>query len=195
MADASEWTEELVAEYFELRGYAVVRDLPTTTGSRGGRSDADVIAFKSGAMGGRPGKLTVVDAEAGTSYRAAVDIAQSMRTKFSPERKRLVLKHVSSVSGQPTGEMTYRRMYFDFAWMSEKGALVELARELGSAVQVIGIEQLVNAIAAGIVEWKLANVTAKGNRPSLPERFPALQIVLACMYCWGPDKPVGEPIA
>ena len=37
MADALEWTEELVAEYFELRGFAVLRDLPTTTSSRGSR--------------------------------------------------------------------------------------------------------------------------------------------------------------
>jgi len=38
------WVEELVAEYYMLRGFTVNFDVPAGSGRRGGRRDIDVIA-------------------------------------------------------------------------------------------------------------------------------------------------------
>ncbi len=194
MADALEWTEELVAEYFELRGFVVIRDLPSTTAPRGGRSDADVVAFKRQEPRRAGRTLKVVDAEVGTAYLSAEAIAGKLEKKFSKARQRMILSTVSKATGQSANRMCYRKFYFDFGWLSEGGVLAELRDRLGGRVKVVGTKQLINASARAIDDWKRDNPTPKGGEPSLPERFPSLQVVLACRYSWVRNEIAGELI-
>jgi len=39
---ARSWVEELVAQYYILKGYIVRADIPTGSGERGGRVDIDI---------------------------------------------------------------------------------------------------------------------------------------------------------
>src|SRR3989304_1207110 len=95
MAEAPEWTEELVAQYHEIQGFLGLRNLPTTTGEGGGRSQADLVAFRPSK-----GRFKVFDIEVGTYYERTETTVNWIVDKFSSARRDLVTRAVKGLTGR-----------------------------------------------------------------------------------------------
>lgn len=183
MSEAQEWTEELVAEYYELQGYIVLRNLPTFTGKGGGRSEADVIAFRQ-----KDGRLEIWDIEVGTYYEKNSNIVAKMRKKFSEKREKIVPDFIGNRTGlKKKLPVNYKRLFVDSSWPKE-----EKFKNLKEAlkryrIETTTLENVVAAIPNAIEVWKLNNMTEKGSRPALPKTLKYMKIVEECSYVWNED--------
>ncbi|RLE90128.1 MAG: hypothetical protein DRN04_15550 [Thermoprotei archaeon] len=74
---AKSWVEELVAQYFTLKGYIVVTDMPIGSGKRGGRVDIDILALDP-----KKKEVHIVEVKAiwtGTAENIAKSIIDTLR--------------------------------------------------------------------------------------------------------------------
>ncbi len=180
MTEAREWTEELVAQYYEIQGYLVLRNIPTSTGKGGGRAEADVLAFK------REGEVPVIrDVEVGTYYESAATIAKKLRKKFTQVRQGIVLDTVRSHMGLPANaRLSYQPYYVDAAGLGEQ-AFAELQAETKpDGVLVSTLWDIIEDIPEKIEDWSKGRETEKGTKPLLPRSYDLLKVVEACYETW-----------
>lgn len=193
MAEAREWTEEFVAELYEINRYIVFRNLSTGTGSTGGRADADVAAFRR-----RGDSVEVCDIEVGTYYESAKSITGELVARFTDERKRYVLDAVRcAIDPENSLKARYVRVFVDASWATNQ-QFAKLKNSLESkGILCQSIEQLIDRAPADIRRWQQASMTPKGTEPQLPRSFKILQIIEVAHWVWkwerGWDKNLATP--
>ena len=187
MTEAREWTEEFVAQYYEIQGYLVLRDVPTATGRGGGRGDADVLAFK---IDNRAPVLRHI--EVGTYYESASTIAAKLRKKFGKgqrlEAQRLVCEHLGL---RANARLEYLPRFIDAAGLSDKLMVDIKSRLRPQGVEVTDLWTLIADIPPQIKAWQARGTTDKGVRPMLPRSYDLLNVVQACHWVWTYRTPDG----
>ena len=198
MTKAREWTEELVAQYFEIQGFLVLPNLPTVTGKRGGRAEADVVAFRQDApiaslwskgmkveAAGPQHAPVVHDIEVGTYYESASSIADTLCEKFTDKRREIVLGAIRKHLGlQAKGRLFYQPSYVDAAWLSEKVIAALRMADRQRAIHVTTIEEVIKDVPRAIEEWSKRSETEKGTMPQLPRAYDLLKVAEACYWVW-----------
>lgn len=183
MVEAREWTEEFVAELYELNRYLVFRNLPTETGRVGGRADADVVAFRR-----REEEVEVCDVEVGTYYSGASAVARDLGLRFSRTRKGHVLDAVCcSIDPQKALAVRYRPIFVDASWSAGQfSELKGLLNDQGILAQKL--EGLIQRAPYDVRRWQQLSTTQKGTQPQLPRSFKSLRIIQAAHWVWGWEK-------
>lgn len=180
MTEAREWTEELVAQYYEIQGYLVLRDVPTTTGQGGGRADADVLAFKIDK-----GTPVLRHVEVGTYYESASTIVGKLKKKFGKGQRLKVQTLVRKYLGLRTNaRLEYSSQFVDAGGLSEE-ILTEIRQKLSTqGVEITDIWTLIEDIPHQIEAWQERETTDKGTPPMLPRSYDLLNVVLASQWVW-----------
>jgi hypothetical protein len=192
VTEAREWTEEFVAELYEVNRYLVFRNLPTETGAAGGRADADVVGFRR-----RADTLEICDVEVGTYYDSARAIAADIAARFNDARKDHVLKAIRTAV-DPGGVLgsRYTPVFVDASWSDRQfPGLKSMLRARGILGQ--SLEQLIDRAPVDIRRWQRQSATPKGTEPQLPRSFKILRILEAAHWTWkwerGWDADLPEP--
>ena len=180
MAEAPEWTEELVAQYHEIQGFLVLRNLPTTTGEGGGRSQADLVAFRPSK-----GRFKVFDIEVGTYYESTETTVNWIVDKFSSARRDLVTRAVKGLTGLKDSEsIDYEPLFVDASWPTDRALKAKKALLAKRGILMRTLEDVIRDIPPQIRAWQAAAVTKKGTRPAIPRSYRSLKIVEACHWTW-----------
>jgi len=161
------WVEELVVEYYMLRGFTVNFDVPAGSGRRGGRRDIDVIAVNPSTR-----EVHIVDVTniwQSKSENVVEKIVERLRraeelvSEWYGEGFRIVKKAV--LLGEP------RR-----SGMTE---IVEALRKEG--IDACSLADLIVEIIDYIEKWrseaKQRRLVSKDTKPMLPEMLPMLKLL------------------
>jgi len=136
------WSEELIAEWYELKGYFVKTGVPLLSGRKGGRAEIDIIAVKADE---------ICHIEVGVLGDNPENNLKTMRKKFSPERRRAIEKHIQKKLNLSNAKYSCR---YIASWVSQKS--LDLLRKEGYCV-----DRLENVIRDEIVpdidNWKKSN--------------------------------------
>ena len=179
MTATREWTEELVAQYYELQEYIVLRNVPTTTGSGGGRYEADVVAFRTSGTG-----VELLDIEIGTYYESAKEIAKKLKRKFTDSRRAALLNQVKKRLGTTKRGVTYQSVFVDAAWLTDK-VLAEVREQLTSdGIEVRTLQSIVKDIPQKVDAWRESNKTERGTPPSVPRSLDLIHLTHLCSWVW-----------
>jgi len=148
------WSEELIAEWYELKGYLVETGVPLLSGSKGGRAEIDIIAVNAneichvevGVLGGNPkSNLNII------------------KKKFSPERRKAVEAYIKNKLNLSNAKYSCR---YIASWVSKNS--LKLLRQEGFHVD--RLENVIrDEIIPGIESWKKSNqMNAKSTSTITP---------------------------
>ena len=98
------WSEELVSEWVQLKGYVVEAGVPILSTVAGGRAEADVLGFR-----GEDDTLEILHIEVGTLPGGQKEDLKMVSNKFSPERVEAIKDYAKSKF--KVAEVKYRPMY------------------------------------------------------------------------------------
>lgn len=97
------WSEELVSEWLQLKGYVVESGIPIMAMKKGGRAEADILGYGIEKEG-----LDIVHIEVGRLGNSNQTI-EKFKDKFSDKRKDAVKKYIRSKLNIPV--RNYRTIY------------------------------------------------------------------------------------
>jgi hypothetical protein len=150
------WSEELVAEILELKGYHTTIGVTAGSGQGGGRKDADVVGVRHGGR-------EVVHAEVSQGYQTAGEIVKNAKGKFTKDRTKHVLKELG-IRGPVA---SYTKLFVRPA-LDGKGA--DLKQKLSRAdIEFLGAQGLIEEIKQTVDTWTENHRTTKNPDPALPE--------------------------
>lgn len=82
MPFANTWSEELVAEWFAIRGYLIETNVPTGSGGGGGRREADIIGVRI-----ENSIVKGIHAEVGSFAENPQKVVERLKNKFEGSRE------------------------------------------------------------------------------------------------------------
>lgn len=166
------WSEELIAEWLQLKGYFVEVGVPTRSGTKGGRGEADVVGVRS-----RNGDLEILHVEVGGLPGNPKQNAEMIRRKFSQRNVNAIKEYCSSkLASFPDQRISYERLYVA-VWGS--GRTMSYLREQQLPVRSL-MEFVRNEIKPTIREWKKEpphKPQTRGKGITLPEGMWLLDLV------------------
>jgi len=140
------WSEELIAEWLQLKGYFVEVGIPIRSGQKGGRSEADIVGAKV-----IDDRLEIFHIEVGSLSGNPKSNAETIQEKFSEGRKNAIKRYcrdrLEFSSSRPT---SYKELYVA-VWWSDKTLLYLKQQQL----PVIALLDLIkDEIRPTIQKWK-----------------------------------------
>lgn len=163
---AKSWAEELVSEYYALRGYLVLTDVPIGTGRRGGRRDVDVVAIDV-----RDKSIYLVDVKViwiGKTENIASDIVKRLENTIEVLEniygEGYKYRKVAVIIGEP-GRPKLNRIR-------------ELLRE--KDIDVIGLHELIVEVVDYIDKWRkemMKRQVTRTEHATLPENLYLLKLL------------------
>ena len=105
------WSEELVAEWLQLKGHFVETGVPIRSGVKGGRSEADIVGVKLDKD-----ILEIFHVEVGSLSGNPNKNADTVRRKFSPIRKNAITDYCRSKLGFSGKQVRYKELYVAVWW-------------------------------------------------------------------------------
>jgi len=100
------WSEELIAEWLQLKGYFVEVGVPISSGKRGGRNEADIIGVRL-----RASKLEIFHIEVGSLPANPIDNAEIVREKFSQQRQNDIKDYCRTKLQVTSNQINYKKLY------------------------------------------------------------------------------------
>lgn len=143
MPFAQTWSEELIAEWLQMKGYLVEIGLPAGTHERGGRYEADVIGVKI-----VKNSMELLHIEIGMLAGGGKSI-ESIKKKFKAEYCENIKKYFREKLSF-NGKINYKKMYV--ASYSNK-PVAKAARNMG--IEFIELPNFIkNQVLPTIKNWK-----------------------------------------
>ena len=188
MSFASNWLEELVAEWLELEGYLVMMRPPVhLSGSHGGRFEPDVVGARI-----RGGKLQIRHCESTVAFAGnPADEEQRVNKKFQlPLKQRVHELFCVQFGIQKDAGYDYTLNYESWVVYGYASRPVEARL---SAIPGLTLRKIDDLIAEDIIEslatWGEERQTDQGTQPSMPQDKWLLQmldyLVVRSNYRWG----------
>ena len=174
MPFAQNWTEELVAEWLQLKGYVVEVGLPVSISNVGGRFCADIVGARINGN-----SLEIVHLEVGgLSGKVQADI-ERLQKKFSAENQASIEQYFGRLFGfTGSGNVKFKRMYVaSYCTPSIDSAAKEIGIDFHKLEDFIG-----KHILPTIREWKekqkqLHHSKSKASYITLPEAHWLLKLI------------------
>ena len=164
---AKSWVEELVAQYYTLKGYVVGADIPIGSGKRGGRVDIDILALDP-----KKKEVYIVEVKAiwtGTAEDIAKSIIDTLRRaeEYFTREYGLNYKYIKRavIISEP------KRPKID--------RIIALLRREG--IGAIDLYNFIRDITNYIDEWrseqKAKGLVKQNTKPALPETLHILKLL------------------
>jgi|GEM_PF-966205 len=198
MPIAKTWTEELVLEWLQLKGYVTLQNVRLRSGSGGGVKEADILGLKLRKEAHPEDSavreiLEILHVEVGSLSESFEKNFALVKNKFGLERKEAVreisvdIVELESLLGKFTlgssrlgaSNIYYKPLYVA-SYVAEKqiGMLREGVKKEG--IEFLTLKEVLREIPSGIEEWKRRQV-GKGFRKSeeitLPESWWLLNLI------------------
>ena len=140
------WSEELIAEWLQLKGYFVESGVPIGSGQKGGRNEADIIGLK-----GEDDRLDIFHIEVGSLAGNPVKNAEAIKEKFSEKREKAVKEYCNKKTGFSNAQKpNYKKLYVA-VWAS--GKTMSYLKQQNLPVRELS-EFIDNEIKPTIQQWK-----------------------------------------
>lgn len=166
------WSEELIAEWLQLKGYFVEIGVPIRSGRRGGRSEADVVGVRA-----KDNRVEIFHIEVGSLSGNPADNAKVIRQKFSEQRHTALKEYCRKRLGVPPNrQVTYNTLYIA-VWASDK--TISYLKQKHLPVKRLS-EFVENEVLSAIKEWKKDpphRPQTRGKNITLPEGMWLLYLV------------------
>ena len=168
MPFAQTWSEELIAEWLELKGFAIQVGLPVSTSGPGGPFCADVVGARI-----KQGKLEIVHVEVGSLTQNVKDSLTSLGKKFSPSNV-TAIENFFKERFEFSGSVSFKKMYIaSFCSNPVKDAIESKGVEIHRLEDFIG-----KHVLPDISEWKKNwSKHTKTNALTLPESYWILKMI------------------
>jgi hypothetical protein len=109
------WSEELVTEWLQIEGYIAENGVLVSSGSKGGRKEADVLGVKIINK-----TLEIYHIEVGNLSGNPQKNEQMIRDKFSTTRKQSIESYVrTKMNVDPSYTVNYKTLYIA-TWFSDR---------------------------------------------------------------------------
>lgn len=166
------WSEELIAEWLQLKGYFVEVGVLVRSGRRGGRSEADVVGVRI-----RNDRMEILHIEVGSLAGNPVENAEMIEQKFSEQRVNAIEEYCRhKLEIPPNLRPAYKNLYIA-VWASDK-TLSYLEQQ---KLPVRRLSEFVkNEIKPTILQWKENpphKPQTRGKHITLPEGMWLLYLV------------------
>jgi hypothetical protein len=175
------WTEELILEWLQLKGYLALSNVRLKSGKRGGVEEADIIGLRLRQRPDPQSKtmvevLEVLHIEVGSLAMRFEKALKSVLEKFAKEREEAIRSlavdavELESVLGKfmlgysrlGASDIEYKRVFI----ASEARQVNKLKEELkGHSIEFKTLREVIEEIISDIDEWKKRQVK-KGFRAS-----------------------------
>jgi len=164
---AKSWVEELVAQYYILKGYIVVADVPIGSGERGGRVDVDILALDP-----RRKEVHMVEVKAictGTAEEIAKSISGTLSRaeEYFKREYGLDYKYVK------------RAVIISEPKRPKINRIIDLLRR--EDIEAIDLYNFIRDITNYIDEWrnelKVKGLVKQDTKPALPETLYILRLL------------------
>ena len=166
------WSEELIAEWLQLKGYFVETGVPIRSGRRGGRSEADVVGVRA-----KDDRLEIFHIEVGSLAGNPVENVEMIKRKFSDQHVNAIKEYCRyKLKFSPNKPPTYNNLYVA-VWAS--GETLRYLREQQLPVRALW-EFIENEIKPTIQQWKKKpphRPQTRGKSITLPEGMWLLYLV------------------
>lgn len=165
---AKSWNEELVYEYFTLKGFIVYTDVPFSTSTKGGRKDLDILALD-------PVNKVVY----------LVDVRKMLeRSDSLVQKARAVLASAEEFVRREYGNSyKYRKKVVLIPETKKPPSTIGIIREKLKAdgIDVVTLQELIEEALAYIDEWRAERVrkgyVKRGTTPLLPENLYMMKLL------------------
>jgi len=198
MPIAKTWTEELVLEWLQLKGYVTLQNVRLRSGSGGGVKEADILGLKLHKEAQLEESimreiLEILHVEVGSLARSFEENFALVKSKFVVERKEAVKEisvdiiELESVLGKYTlrcsrlgaSTIEYKPLYVA-TYVAEKQVVMLKEGLKREGIEFLTLEEVLREIPDEIEEWKRRQVE-KGFRKSeeitLPESWWLLNLI------------------
>ncbi|AEH22834.1 hypothetical protein TOPB45_0733 [Thermodesulfobacterium geofontis OPF15] len=172
------WSEELIAEWLQLRGYLVEIGIPISSPKAGGRNEADVVDAKF-----RDGILEIIHVEVGTLPGGAEQSKETFRKKFSEEVRDSIVNYFAQRLEIKTFEnVNYKGIcVLVYASRPTLEALLNFVKETKKEVEIKELSEFIkDEIIPTIQNWKKHpphSPKTRGKEITLPESHWLLQLI------------------
>lgn len=166
------WSEELIAEWLQLKGYFVEVGVPIRSGRRGGRSEADIVGARV-----KDDRLEIFHIEVGSLSRNPIDNAEMINRKFSEQRMNAIKEYCRNRLEFSSNEQTVCQKLYVAVWWSDKTISYLTQQQL----PVIALREFIEyEIRPTIRQWKKKpphRPETRGKSITLPENMWLLYLV------------------
>jgi hypothetical protein len=143
------WSEELIAEWLALKGYAVESGIPISTTGAGGRKEADIIGYKIT----NNNELEIIHIEISASHPKI----ETIKNKFSENIKQNLIDYIrKKINIIDLQNIIYKKIYIDTYTSKEK--IEKLNQDPTLKQNQIQVKQLIDLIIHDIIptikQWK-----------------------------------------
>lgn len=140
------WSEELIAEWLQLKGYFVEVGVPISSGRRGGRNEVDIVGIRI-----KDSKVKIFHVEVGSLPENPVDNAEIIRRKFAEQNQNDVKDYCrNKLEFAPNQQIDYEKLYVA-VWASDK--TMSYLKQQQLPVRRLS-EFIKNEIKPAIKQWK-----------------------------------------
>jgi hypothetical protein len=168
------WSEELIAEWLALKGYAVESGLPIRTTNAGGRNEVDVIGYKIT----NSNELEIIHIEISASHPKI----ETIKNKFSEKIKQNLIDYIrKKINIADLQNIIYKKFYIDIYTSKEK--IEKLNQDPTLKQNQIQVKRLIDLIIHDIIptikQWKESpphKPKSKGNI-TLPDSYWFLKLI------------------
>jgi hypothetical protein len=192
------WTEELILEWLQLKGYLTLSNVRLKSGRRGGIEEADIIGLRLHQRPDPESKamvevLEVLHIEVGCLARRFEEVLEVVQKKFAQEREEAIKslavdvvelesvygKAIDGFSRYDVSRIEYKRVFVVDG--VAKGQVSRLREELGKyGIEFKTIREVLREVIHDVDEWKRRQVE-KGFRTTkqitLPESLWLLNLI------------------
>lgn len=166
------WSEELIAEWLQLKGYFVEVGVPIRSGRRGGRSEADIVGVRV-----KDDRLEIFHIEVGSLSGNPIDNAEMIRRKFSEQRVNAIKEYCrNKLEFSSNQQAIYKKLYVAVWWSDKTLSYLEQQQ-----LPVRSLWEFVNnEIKPTIQQWKKKpphRPQTRGKSITLPEGMWLLYLV------------------
>lgn len=166
------WSEELVSEYLELKGYFVRTGHPVPIEKRGGRGEIDVLGIK--VVNGR---LEFLHVEIGIPSKSYEDLKKALEGKFGSSVK----QEIDRIAKNFDFENYILKRWFIDVWKETKRVSKKWERfkqELkNQGIEILTFNDFWMKITEAIGKWQKEHKTKKGTLSALPQNLWLLKMV------------------
>jgi hypothetical protein len=167
MAFPRTWSEELIAEYLELKGYFVKTGHPIPIGGKGGRKEIDVLGIKV-----EENKLEILQVEVGQPSASKTNLIALLKKKFDPNAVGKEIKKIASEFGFKDN-YEWKKWFIDPGYKEFSNDLRKIGKEEGIELKTLRDLEIKDEIK----KWKENHKTSKWSKPALPENLWLLKLL------------------
>ena len=166
------WSEELIAEWLQLKGYFVEVGVPIRSGQKGGRIEADIVGVRV-----KGERLEIFHIEVGSLTGNPIKNAEMIKEKFSEQRVNAINEYCrNKLELSPDQQAIYNKLYVAVWWSDKTLSYLEQQQ-----LPVRSLWEFVNnEIKPTIQQWKKQpphRPQTRGKSITLPEGMWLLYLV------------------